>query len=112
MTSNIEEQKNLTAEKDSECCHDKKKRSPKEFKNLMNRLKRIEGQIRGLQGMLERDAYCPEILIQAQAVNAAMNSFNKLLLTNHLKTCVLDDIRKGNDQVVDELVHVMHKLMK
>ncbi len=62
--------------------------------------------------MLENDAYCPDILIQVSAVNAALNSFNKVLLANHLKSCVIEDIRKGNDQVVDELVETLQKLMK
>lgn len=89
-----------------------KKRTEKEQRDLMNRLKRIEGQIRGIQGMLEKDAYCPDILIQVSAVNCALNSFNKVLLANHLRSCVVEDIRSGNDQVVDELVTVLQKLMK
>ena len=78
----------------------------------MNRLKRIEGQVRGIQGMLEKDAYCPEILVQVSAVNAALNSFNKVLLANHIRTCVADDIREGKDETVDELVKVLQKLMR
>ncbi|MBD5521805.1 MAG: metal-sensing transcriptional repressor [Lachnospiraceae bacterium] len=78
----------------------------------MNRLKRIEGQVRGIQGMLENDAYCTDILIQVSAVNAALNSFNKALLSNHLHTCVADNIRAGNDEVIDELVVLFQKLMK
>lgn len=95
------------------CCHEKhKERSEKEFKDLMNRLKRIEGQVRGIQGMLERDAYCIDILTQVSAINAALNSFNKVLLANHLETCVAENIRKGNDEVIEELVKVLPKLMK
>ena len=75
-------------------------------------LNRIEGQIRGLRGMVEKDAYCPDILIQVAAVNAALNAFNKELLSNHIKTCVADDIRKGNDDTIDELVEVLKRLMK
>ena len=78
----------------------------------MNRLSRIEGQVRGIKGMLEKDAYCPEILVQVSAVNAALNSFNKVLLANHIKTCVTDDIRAGKEETVDELVKVLQKLMK
>lgn len=94
-------------------CSDKtKERSEKEYKDLMNRLKRIEGQVRGIQGMLENDAYCTDILIQVSAVNAALNSFNKALLSNHLHTCVAENIRAGNDEVIDELVVLFQKLMK
>ena len=89
-----------------------KERSEKEYKDLMNRLKRIEGQVRGIQGMLENDAYCTDILIQVAAVNAALNSFNKALLSNHLHSCVAENIRAGNDEVIDELVELLQKLMK
>lgn len=78
----------------------------------MNRLKRIEGQVRGIQGMLEKDAYCTDILVQVAAVNAALNSFNRVLLTNHLHTCVAENVRAGNDEVLDELAGVLQKLMK
>ena len=94
------------------CCHTSKHRSEKEYKDLMNRLSRIEGQVRGIKGMLEKDAYCPEILVQVSAVNAALNSFNKVLLANHIRTCVADDIREGKDETVDELVMVLQKLMR
>lgn len=89
-----------------------KERGEKEYKDLMNRLKRIEGQVRGLQGMLEKDAYCTDIIMQVSAVHAALNSFNKKLLSTHIQTCVADNIRNGNDEVIDELVDVMQKLMK
>ena len=78
----------------------------------MNRLSRIEGQVRGIKGMLEKDAYCPEILVQVSAVNAALNSFNKVLLANHIRTCVADDIREGKNETVDEFEKVLHKLMR
>ena len=90
----------------------KKERSTKEYKDLMNRLKRIEGQVRGIQGMLENDAYCTDVLIQMAAVNAALNSFNKALLAEHVRTCVADNIRAGNDEVIDELVILLQKLMR
>ena len=95
------------------CCSERHKdRSEKEKKKLMNRLKRIEGQIRGIEGMVEKDAYCPDILIQVSAVNAALNSFNKELLAKHIKTCVVDDIKEGHDETIDELVNVLQKVMK
>lgn len=94
------------------CSHKHKERNEKEYKDLMNRLKRIEGQVRGIQGMLENDAYCIDILTQVSAINAALNSFNKVLLANHIESCVAENIRKGNDEVIDELVNVLPKLMK
>lgn len=97
------------------CCHcsqRKKERSPEEYKKLIHRLNRIEGQIRGIKGMVENNTYCPDILIQSAAVNAAINAFNKELLANHIRTCVADDIRNGKDEVIDELVVTLQKLMK
>ena len=96
----------------SDCCHKTKKRSDKEYKGLINRLSRIEGQIRGIKNMVENDAYCIDILAQVAAANAALNSFNKELLGNHIKSCVADDIRNGKDETVDELVATLQKLMK
>lgn len=96
----------------STCCHKTKKRSKEEYRSLMNRLNRIEGQVRGIKNMLEQDAYCPDILIQVSAVNAALNSFNKALLSNHIRTCVADDIRDGKNETIDELVHTLQKLMR
>ena len=96
-----------------ECEHCRhKERSDKEYRDLINRLSRIEGQIRGIQGMVDKGAYCPDILIQVSAVNAALNSFNKVLLANHIKSCVTTDIRAGKEETVDELVTVLQKLMK
>ena len=89
-----------------------KERPEKEYRDLMNRLKRIEGQVRGIENMLEKDAYCTDVLIQVSAVTSALNSFNKVLLANHVKTCVADNIRQGNDEVIDELVTLLQKLMK
>ena len=96
------------------CCHCEKTkiRSPEELKSLTNRLSRIEGQVRGLKDMLQRDAYCPDILVQVSAVNAALNSFSRELLNSHIRTCVADGIRQGDDEVIDELVCVLQKLMK
>lgn len=94
------------------CCHKTKVRSQEELKSLTHRLSRIEGQVRGLKDMLQRDAYCPDILVQVSAVSAALNSFSKELLSSHIRTCVSDGIRQGDGEVVDELVCVLHKLMK
>ncbi len=87
-------------------------RTEEEKRALVNRLSRMEGQIRGLKGMLEKDAYCPDILTQSAAVTAAMNSFNKELLASHIRGCVARDIRNGKDEVIDELVTLLQKLMK
>lgn len=95
-----------------ECCHRTKERSEKEYKDLINRLNRVEGQIRGIKRMVEEDAYCTDILIQVSAVNSALNSFNKVLLANHIRTCVADDIRAGHEETIDELVATLQKLMK
>lgn len=94
------------------CCAKTKERSEKEYKDLTNRLNRIEGQIRGIKGMVEKDAYCTDILVQVEAVKAALNSFNKVLLANHIKTCVTNDIKEGKEETVDELVATLQKLMK
>ena len=93
-------------------CEKKRRRSDEELKKLTNRLNRIEGQVRGLREMLQRDAYCVDILVQVSAVGAALNSFSKELLSEHIRTCVADGIRQGDDQVIDELVTTLQKLMK
>lgn len=95
-----------------ECSHKTKVRPEEEYKSLINRLNRIEGQIRGIKGMVEKNAYCTDILVQVAAATAALNSFNKELLANHIKTCVACGIRSGKDDVIDELVDTMQKLMK
>ena len=94
------------------CCEKHTARSEEERKKLVNRLKRVEGQIRGIIRMLENDAYCNDILIQSAAVNAAVNAFNKELLAQHIRTCVARDIRQGKDETIDELVVTLQKLMK
>lgn len=95
------------------CCSTKRKeRTEKEYKDLLNRLSRIEGQVRGVKKMVESDAYCTDILVQVSAINAALNSFNKVLLANHIRTCVADDIRDGKEETIDELVLTLQKLMK
>ena len=94
------------------CCHKTKHRSDEEYKALINRLSRIEGQVRGIRKMVESDAYCTDILIQVSAVSAALNAFNKELLSSHIHTCVAENIRQGDDSVIDELVATLQKLMK
>lgn len=94
------------------CCARKKKRGEEEYRRLTNRLSRIEGQIRGIRGMLERDAYCPDILTQAAAANAALNAFCRELLASHIRSCVAEDIRQGRDETIDELLGTLQKLMK
>ncbi len=94
------------------CTKKQKQRSENEYKSLMNRLNRIEGQVRGIKNMLQSDAYCTDILIQVSAVSAALNSFNKELLSNHISTCVAENLRNGNDDVIDELVTTLQKLMR
>ena len=94
------------------CSHKTKERSEEEYKKLIHRLNRIEGQIRGIRGMVENSAYCTDILVQVSAVNAALNAFNKELLANHIRTCVSDDIRNGKEETIDELVYTLQKLMK
>ena len=103
----------MTEKKACPCCSEKHTvRSEEEKKKLINRLKRIEGQIRGIIGMMENDAYCNDILIQSAAVNAAVNAFNKELLATHIRTCVARDIREGKYETIDELVATLQKLMK
>lgn len=87
-------------------------RTDEQKKNLINRLRRIEGQIRGIEAMVENDAYCNEILQQSAAATAAINAFNKELLARHIKGCVTREIKNGNEEVVDELVTIIQKLMK
>ena len=93
------------------CCRHKD-RTPEEHKALLNRLSRIEGQVRGIRGMLEKDAYCVDILVQVAAANSALNSFSKELLSQHLRTCVAEDLRDGSDDKLDELIKLLPKLMK
>lgn len=96
-----------------ECCaHKTKERTQEEYTSLIHRLNRIEGQVRGIRGMVEKDAYCTDILMQVAAVNAALNAFNKELLAQHIRTCVVQDIRAGKDETIDDLVSTLQKLMK
>ena len=93
-------------------CNKTKHRSKEEYKSLINRLNRIEGQVRGVKNMVESEAYCTDILIQVSATTAALNAFGRELLSNHIRTCVADDIRNGDGETVEELIAVLKKLMK
>lgn len=101
------------AEKDTapSCCRHKD-RTPEEYRALVNRLSRIEGQVRGIRAMVEKDVYCTDILVQVAAVNAALNGFSKELLGQHVRTCVADDLRNGSSEKLDELLTLLPKLMK
>ena len=94
------------------CSQRKKERSPEEYKRLIHRLNRIEGQIRGIRGMVEKDVYCADILVQVAAANSALNAFSRELLSQHVRTCVADDLRAGSDEKLDELLKLLPKLMK
>lgn len=94
------------------CCHKTKERSEAEYRSLIHRLNRVEGQIRGIRGMLEKNAYCTDILAQVAAANAALNAFSRELLSEHIRTCVARDIREGKDETIDELLTTLQKLMK
>ena len=100
-------------EEKQDCCFARtKKRTDEEQKQLINRLNRIEGQVRGLRKMIENEAYCTDVLTQSTAVSAALNAFNRELLANHVRTCVVDDIKADRTEVVDDLVQTLQKLMK
>ncbi len=94
------------------CTQKSKERAGKEYRDMINRLSRIEGQVRGIKGMVEKNAYCTDILVQVAAVNAALNSFNRVLLAEHIRTCVTQDIKDGKEETVDELIQTLKKLMK
>ena len=97
---------------DACCCARVKKRTPEEVQALTNRLNRVEGQIRGLRAMLEKDAYCPDILTQVAAATAALQSFGRELLASHIRSCVVEDIRAGKDEAADELIATLQKFLK
>lgn len=97
---------------ESEQTHKRKKRSGEEQRSLENRLSRIEGQVRGIKRMIEQDAYCIDVLVQVAAVNAALNSFSRVLLSEHIRTCVTQDIKDGKDETIEELLATLQKLMK
>lgn len=95
-----------------DCCTKHKKRTEEEYKDLITRLNRIEGQVRGVRRMVEEERYCVDILTQVSAIQSALNSFNKILLTSHIKSCVVDELKEGKEEVVDELCTTLQKLMK
>ena len=97
---------------EKQCCNKTTMRSEDERKKLINRLNRIEGQIRGIKGMIENDQYCTDILVQSAAVNAAVNAFNRELISNHIRGCVTRDLKNGDEETIDELVATLQKLMK
>lgn len=100
-------------QEERECpCHKVRERTEEEYTRLIHRLNRIEGQVRGIRGMVEKNAYCPDILVQVAAVNAALAAFNRELLGQHIKTCVKRDILAGKDETLDELLSTLQKLMK
>ena len=94
------------------CSGEKKERTEEEYRQLLHRLSRIEGQVRGIRSMVEKGAYCTDILTQSAAVAAALNAFNRELLGDHIRTCVANDIREGHDEVIDELMDTLQKLMR
>ena len=98
-------------EKELDCCRHKHREST-EYDALIRRLNRIEGQVRGVKGMVEKEAYCTDILIQVSAIQSALNAFSRELLGNHIRTCVAEDIRAGKDETIDELMQTLQKLMK
>ena len=108
----VQEDIAMECKHDCAACHRVKHRDEAEVRRLLNRLSRIEGQIRGLRGMVEKDAYCPDILTQSAAAAAALNAFNRELLASHIRTCVTQDIRDGREGTVDELLDTLQKLMR
>lgn len=99
-------------EQEMNCCERTKHRESKEYKDLLNRLNRIEGQVRGVRKMVEEERYCVDILTQVSAIQSALNSFNKKLLSSHIHSCVVEDIQNGRVEAVDELCETIQKLMK
>lgn len=93
-------------------CHDIKHREEKEYGDLIHRLNRIEGQVRGVKSMVEEERYCVDIINQVMAITSALRGFNRVLLSNHIKSCVVEDIKAGDEQVVEELCATISKLMK
>ena len=110
---NIDDMNDMNNTNETECCCKRTTaRDEDERRRLKNRLSRIEGQIRGIIGMIERDAYCNDILVQSAAVSAAVSAFNRELVASHIRRCIVRDVRAGDDEVVDELIETLGKLMK
>ncbi|MBR1759424.1 MAG: metal-sensing transcriptional repressor [Lachnospiraceae bacterium] len=99
-------------EQESCCCGPKKDRSPEEYKKLVNRLNRIEGQVRGVHRMLDDGAYCVDILTQVSAIQSALSGFSQVLLDDHIKSCVVNDVEAGGTEKIDELITLLRKMMK
>ena len=112
MKEEPQEETSLSKEGVKECCHRKKKRSEEEMKDLIHRLNRIEGQVRGIKKMLEADAYCTDILTQVAAANAALKGFGQVLLEKHINSCVVQDIKDGKEDTIEELMAILKKMMK
>ena len=108
----MEEMNRKMGQEENCCCQKKKHREGQEYRNLLNRLSRIEGQVRGIRKMVEEERYCVDILTQVSAIQSALNSFNKELLSSHIKSCVVEEIQRGDEQVVDELCETIKKLMR
>lgn len=106
-----EDDQKINETEEKKCCCKKTERPEKEYKDLLNRLNRIEGQIRGIKGMVERDTCCADILTQVAAANSALDSFARVLLSEHIRSCVVRDIRLGKDETVDELIELLKKFM-
>ena len=111
ILSLMEEKLGIASQDEAECCRHKHRESS-EYDALLKRLNRIEGQVRGVRGMVEKDAYCTDILTQVSAVNSALCAFSRELLASHVKTCVTEDIKNGKGETVDELLDTIYKLMK
>lgn len=102
----------VTMEQNNCCCRKTRQRTDEEYRSLVHRLNRIEGQVRGVRKMVESDAYCTDILVQVSAVSAALNAFSRELLGQHIRTCVAEDIKNGRTEAIDELIVTLQKLMK
>ena len=107
----MEENRKKNSENDAcQCRH--KHRTAKEEKDLISRLNRIEGQIRGIKAMVQEERYCTDILVQVSAVQSALNGFSKMLLSNHIKSCVVEDIKNGDEEkAIDDLCETIKKMM-
>ena len=112
MSGRENEDRPMQVEEKTPACCRTKVRTEKEQKDLINRLSRIEGQVRGIRRMLEEDAYCIDILNQASAASSALSSFCKVILSSHIRTCVTEDVREGHEEKVDELVKTLQKMMR
>lgn len=119
-TNNATEANNATetnnaTDKCSLCHINTERKTTRELKlksNLITRLNRVEGQVRGIKGMIEKDSYCDDVLNQIAAAQAALNAISKLVLENHIHGCLVKKIKAGDDEIVDELLVTIGKLLK